>query len=45
VTYKIIAVHGGKIEVVSQEHQGTTFKILLPSILTTGQSVNKVVEM
>ena len=33
LTYKIIEVHGGKIEVTSQEHSGTTFKILLPSIL------------
>ena len=33
LTYKIIEVHGGKIEVTSQEHSGTTFKILRPSIL------------
>ncbi len=32
LTYKIIEAHGGKIEVSSLEKQGTTFKILLPSI-------------
>lgn len=33
LTYKIIEAHGGKIEVSSIEREGTTFKILLPSII------------
>lgn len=33
LTYKIIEAHGGKIEVSSVEKKGTTFKILLPSII------------
>lgn len=32
LSYTIITTHGGKIEVDSVENQGTTFKILLPSM-------------
>lgn len=30
VAQKIVAVHGGEIEVVSREHEGTTFSVTLP---------------
>lgn len=33
LTYKIITTHGGRIEVESKEHEETTFRIVLPSIL------------
>ncbi|WP_165443915.1 sensor histidine kinase [Lachnoclostridium sp. Marseille-P6806] len=33
LTYKIITTHGGRIEVESTEHEETTFRIVLPSIL------------
>ena len=33
LTYKIIMTHGGRIEVDSKEHEETTFRIILPSIL------------
>ncbi|MCH4191679.1 MAG: HAMP domain-containing histidine kinase [Butyrivibrio sp.] len=42
LTYKIIAVHGGKIEVTSQERRRTTFKILLPSIMTPAAAEEKI---
>ncbi|MCR4588501.1 MAG: hypothetical protein K5682_08850 [Lachnospiraceae bacterium] len=32
LTYKIIQVHGGRIEVVSNMGRGTTFNILLPTV-------------
>lgn len=37
LTHKIIAAHGGRIEVESCEHGGTTFRIILPSILLAEQ--------
>ncbi len=37
LTHKIIAAHGGRIEVESHEHDGTTFRIILPSILLAEQ--------
>lgn len=33
LSYKIITTHGGRIEVESTEHESTTFRIVLPSIL------------
>lgn len=33
LTYKIITTHGGRVEVESTEHEETTFRIVLPSIL------------
>lgn len=33
LSYKIITTHGGRIEVESIEHETTTFRIVLPSIL------------
>lgn len=35
VTYNIIAEHGGVIEVISREKQGSTFEVWLPVIETT----------
>lgn len=37
LTHKIIAAHGGRIEVESHEHEGTTFRIIMPSILLAEQ--------
>lgn len=36
LTYKIIEAHGGRIEVSSTEKKGSTFKILLPAIMSIG---------
>lgn len=37
LTHKIIEAHGGRIEVQSREHEGTTFQVILPSIFLAEQ--------
>nr|MCR5031838.1 HAMP domain-containing histidine kinase [Lachnospiraceae bacterium] len=41
LTYKILQVHGGKIEVVSDMGKGTTFNILLPTVKMLENEMHK----